>query len=99
MPVATPRSQGLQPMQKDVKAVWRQAEDHKRATTAPLATNSFPDDGNSRRGKQRRFTGEKESFVFTIKTIKSYPIAEVTNIIDAIRILQHSQIATEYFHR
>ena len=36
------------PMQKDVEAVLRQAEEHTRAMTAPLATNSFPDNGNSR---------------------------------------------------
>ena len=36
------------PRQKEVEAVLRETEDHTRAMTAPLATNSFPDERNSR---------------------------------------------------
>ena len=37
------------PMQKEVEAVLQQAQEHTKAMTAPLASGSFPDEGNTRR--------------------------------------------------
>ena len=36
-------------MQKEVEAVLRQAEEHTKSMTAPLASGSLPDQGNTRR--------------------------------------------------